>query len=179
MKETNGIDVQELKNTCRLIEDDPELAQTEFRIKNTWISGGHNQVKIHGFYGAKQEQPRRKEFQFDADEPHVLLGNDIGANPVEYLLLALSSCMTTSIAYHAASRGITIESMHSEFKGELDLQGFLNLSHEVPIGYKKIEATFWIKTEAPVEAFKDLYKFSPVYNMLSKAVPIQVYFVHE
>lgn len=179
MKKTNGVNVEALKSTCDLITQDPEIAKLQFRIKNSWVSGGHNKVNISGFYGAKEEQKRKESFQFEADEPPLLLGEDKGANPVEYLLTALSSCMTTSIVYHAAARGIKITSLRSEFSGDLDLQGFLNLSQEVPKGYKKIDATFWVKTDSDVQELELLYHFSPVYSMVSKAVPIQVRFIKE
>ncbi len=52
---------------------------------------------------------------------------DIGPNPVEYLLTALLSCLTTTMVYHAALRGIHIEELESEVEGDLDLQGFFGL----------------------------------------------------
>ena len=59
----------------------------------------------------------------DCDEPPVLLGEDKGANPVEYVLAALSGCLTTTLAYHAAAQGIDIEGIESTFEGDLDLWG--------------------------------------------------------
>jgi uncharacterized OsmC-like protein len=40
---------------------------------------------------------------FYLDEPPVLLGKNQGANPLEYLLLALSGCLTTSLIAHASA----------------------------------------------------------------------------
>ena len=48
------------------------------------------------------EQP----FVLDEDEHQVLLGEDQGPNPVEYLLAGLIGCLTSSLVYHAAARGI-------------------------------------------------------------------------
>ncbi len=171
----NGVNTEELKNTCDLINKDASLAQAKFRAHNKWINGGHNKIKIQSYYAAGEEQQTRiAPFEFDADEPPAFFGEDVGANPVEYLLTALSSCMTTSIIYHAAARGIKIENLESDFYGELDVRGFLGLSESIPKGYKKIEATFRVKTDSTVEEISDLYKFSPVYSMVSKAVPIDV-----
>jgi len=171
----NGVDVKALGETCDLIKENPELAKTQFRAKNTWVNGGHNKISIQGYYAAGEEQQNRKTpFEFDADEPPPLLGKDVGANPVEYLLTALSGCMTTSIVYHAAARGIQIDALESDFRGDLDIQGFLGLSKSVPKGYKKIDVTFRVKTDASVEDIEELYTFSPVYSMVSKAVPIDV-----
>ena len=171
----NGINRKALKETCELIKKQPELAKTEFRASNSWIDGGHNQVIIQNYYAAGQEQrTRHKPFIFDADEPPALLGEDSAANPVEYLLTALSSCMTTSIVYHTAVKGYRIDHLHSEFKGDLDLQGFLGLNPSVPKGYQKIHAIFKVKTDAPKQVIEEAYHFSPVYSMLSKGVPIDI-----
>ena len=87
----NGVDVQALVDTIGAIQADPGLADFEFRADNQWIQGGHNRSEIRDFRGAGQEQTTRTaSFVFDCDEPDVLLGTDQGANPVEYLLHALT-----------------------------------------------------------------------------------------
>lgn len=173
--EMNGVDNDALKKNCELMKQDPKLAKSQFRAKNKWVNGGHNTISIKGYYAAGAEQQTRKSaFEFNADEPPVLLGHDKGANPVEYVLVALSSCMTTSIVYHASARGFKIDSLESEFKGDVDVRGFLGLSKNVPKGYQKIEATFKIKTDASETDISEFYEFSPVYSMLSASVPITV-----
>lgn len=175
-KNVNGIDVNAFNETCNAIKQDPSIANAQFWIHNEWDEGGHNAVTIQNYFAANEECTRSNPYHFDADEPPQLLGKDRGANPVEYLLSALSSCMTTSIIYHAAARGINIESLSSEFKGDIDLQGFLGLDESVPKGYKQIEVTFKVECDAPLEELEGLYAFSPVYAMVSKAVPINVTF---
>ncbi len=156
------------------MQENPALGKCEFRAKNHWIEGGQNCTTVKDFYGAGQENSRAAAFQFNADEPPVLLGQDSAANPVEYLLTALSSCMTTSMIYHAAARGIMIDDMESDFTGDLALNGFLGLKEDVRPGYQKIRATFRLKSDAPIEQLKELVKFSPVYDVVSKSVPVEV-----
>jgi uncharacterized OsmC-like protein len=171
----NGVDVNELKSACEILKEKPELARSQFRVENKWDDGGHNRVSIKGYYTLGEEQETRKEaVELDADEPPELLGGGQGANPVEYLLTALSSCMTTSIVYHAAARGIKIESLESSFEGDLDLQGFLGLRDGVRPGYQQIRVTFRVKTDASKEEIEPLYKFSPVYDVVSRSVPVDV-----
>jgi hypothetical protein len=56
-----------------------------------------------------QEHTFREDgFFVDCDEPPVLLGRDQAPNAAEYLLHALAACLTGSIVYHAAARGIVI-----------------------------------------------------------------------
>jgi uncharacterized OsmC-like protein len=171
----NGVDVARLGQTVQAVRQNPTLGTSQFRAINRWISGGHNRSTIKGFYGAGQEDTTRtKPFVLDADEPPVLLGNDQGANPVEFVLHALAACLTTSLVYHAAARGIQIESIESSLEGDLDLQGFLGLSEQVRRGYKQIRASFTIKSDASAEQLEALTKFSPVYDIVSNPVPVSI-----
>src|SRR5688572_27288287 len=103
----NGLDKAALVGTVQAIQGDPAIALFEFRAQNQWISGGENRSTIKGFFGAKSEDSSRVEpFVFTNGEPPVLLGNNEGANPVEFLLHALAGCVTTTAVLHAAARGV-------------------------------------------------------------------------
>ena len=170
----NGVDAQRLMDTISLIQADPSLADFQFRAENQWVHGGHNRSTIRDFYGAGEEQTTRQvSFVFDADEPDVLLGTDRGANPVEYLLHALAACMTTSLVYHAAARGITVESVESRFEGDLDLHGFLGLKDDVAPGYKTLRAHFRVKADATEQQLLDLFKYSPVCDTVCRPVQVE------
>ena len=170
----NGVDLQRLSETIEAVQDRPELAQFKFRAKNKWIDGGHNRSTIQGFYGVGQEDTNRKAtFTYDADEPEVLLGKDGGANPVEYLLHALAACMTTAMVYHAAARGIVIESVESTLEGDLDIRGFLGLDDNIRPGYQNIRAAFRVKADATAAQLEELVRFSPVYNSVSNPVNVE------
>jgi uncharacterized OsmC-like protein len=170
----NGVDVIALKETIGAIKDKPELAKFKFRSTNKWIDCGLNRSRVEGFYGTLEEHKHRTSFTYDADEPAVLLGEDKGANPVEYILVALSACVTTSLVYHAAARGIRIKSVESSLEGDVDLRGFLGLSTDVPKGYQNIRVTMKVKSDAPPEQLKELTNFSPVFDTLTRAVPVTV-----
>jgi uncharacterized OsmC-like protein len=173
-KVVNGVDLQRLTETIGAVQAQPELAAFEFRVTNEWIDGGHNRSTVRNFYGVGQEDTSREAaFVFDADEPDVLLGGDNGANPVEYLLHALAACMTTSMVYHAAARGITIESVESQLQGDLDLRGFLGLDENVRPGYENIRATFKVKADTTAEQLEELVKFSPVFNSVCQPVNVE------
>ncbi len=175
----NGVDVERLGQTITAVQKDPGLAKSQFRAINRWVSGGHNRSTIQGFYAAGQEDTSRTNpFVLDADEPPVLLGQDKGANPVEFVLHALAACLTTSLVYHAAARGIRIESMESQLEGDLDLQGFLGLSDQVRRGYKEIRVKFKVKSDAAPEQLEELTKFSPVYDIVSNPVPVSISIVN-
>lgn len=171
----NGVNVDRMGDTVQAVQRNPSLAAFQFRAANRWIAGGHNRSTIHSFYGAGQEDTLRTHpFVLDADEPPVLLGEDHGANPAEYVLHALAACLTTSLVYHAAARGIRIESVESHLEGDLDLRGFLGLSETVRRGYKHIRVRFTIKTDATAEQLQELTKFSPVHDIISNPVPVEI-----
>ena len=176
-KETirNGVNVTDLMSTIEAVQQDPSLANFKFSAQNQWLDGGHNRSTIQEFYGCGQiDRSRSQPFELDADEPPVLLGRDAGANPVEFILHGLAGCMTTSMVYHAAARGIEIGAVESEFEGDLDLRGFLGLSDEVRKGYKQIRVSIRVQSAASVETLRECLSFSPVYEMISRSLPVDV-----
>ncbi len=135
-------------------------------------------MTINDFYGAQELHSHEKPFELHEDEPPVLLGEDIGPNPVEYLLTALSGCLTTSLIYHAAAKGIEIRGVESRYEGNLDLRGFLGISPDVPVGYQNIQVFFKIDADMTDEQKDELIqtaqKHSPVFNTIFNATPVTV-----
>ena len=171
----NGVDVPRLTETLRAIRGDPGLASFRFNLRNRWLGLGHNRSLIREFHGARQDHRTGKEpFVLDNDEPEVLLGEDQAPNPVEYVLHALAGCLTSTLVYHAAARGIRIESIESELKGEIDIQGFLGLSDDIRKGYQNIEVTLRVKSDASAEQLEELATYSPVRDTLANPVPVHV-----
>ena len=177
-KIVNGVNVDQLFGTINAIKDKSEIAKFKFRATNRWVNGGHNRTTVNDFYGACQTHTRSQPFVFEKDEPPVLLGEDAGANPVEYALTALAGCLTTSLIYHAAARGIKIDEVEAKLEGDLDLHGFLGMSENVRNGYDNIRVTFKIKADIPEEQKKELVelaqKRSPVFDIISNPVPVSV-----
>src|SRR5690625_3742141 len=128
----NGVDVPTLFATIDAVRENPGLADTQFRARNTWISGTHNRSEIQGFYGAGQEDTSRTvPFVYDADHPEVFVGTGLGPAPVEFLLHAIAACLTAGLANIAAARGIDLRRVTStverseEHTSELQSRGHL------------------------------------------------------
>ena len=174
----NGVNVAELGQTIEAVNADPAIAKFHFRLKNEWIDGGHNRSTINDFYGAKQSFTRSQSFILHADEPPVLLGNDLAPNAGEYLLSSLAACVTGALVYHAAARGIEIEDVESTVEGDIDLRGFLGLDPNVRKGFENIRMSFAIQANVSDEQLQELAElgpsFSPVFDSLTKGVPITV-----
>ncbi|MHC4528777.1 MAG: OsmC family protein [Planctomycetota bacterium] len=175
IKIVNGVDTDVLHKLIESVKEVPALAQSLLRVDNKWVTGGHNQTTVGDFFGAGQENSHEQTFVLDADEPPLLAGRDKGASPVEHLLHALAACLTTTLVYHAAVRGIEMQELESHLEGDLDIRGFMGLSEDVRKGYQNIRVTFKVKTdEENVEKFKELAQFSPVFDAVSNATPVDV-----
>lgn len=170
----NGVNVTKLGQTIEAIKQQPEIADFKFRARNKWDTGGHNVATVDTFYGTCQEMEHKQPFVMHADEPPVLLGEDQGANPVEFVLAGLSGCMTTTMAYHAAARGLKIDEISSEFEGDIDLQGLLDLDPNVRSGYREIRVKFKVKGDVDEETVKELVRKSPVYDTVANPVRIKI-----
>lgn len=170
----NGVNVTKLGQTIEAVKQQPEIAQFKFRARNQWDNGGHNVATVDTFYGTCQEMEHKQPFVMHADEPAVLLGEDNGANPVEFVLAGLSGCMTTTLAYHAAGQGLKIEDISSEFEGDIDLQGLLGTDPKVRSGYREIRVKFRVRGDADEATIRDLVRKSPVYDTLANPVKIKI-----
>jgi uncharacterized OsmC-like protein len=177
-KVVNGVSVTKLFQTVGAIQSNSSIADFNFRAKGKWVNGGHNRTIINDFYGACQTHSRSQPFVYEKDEPPVLLGEDHGANPVEYALAALNGCLTSSLIYHAAAQGVKIEDVETTLSGDIDLHGFLGLDENVRNGYKKIQVNFSIKSDASEEKLRELVelaqKRSPVFDIISHPTPVEV-----
>ena len=174
----NGVAVDRLLDTIDAIKGEPGIAKFKFRVRNKWLDGGHNHTTVKDFYGALRDHRHEEPFELDADEPEVLLGQDKGPNPVEYLLTALAGCLTSSLVYHAAAKGIEVRGVESQIEGDLDLRGFLGLSKDVPVGYEEIRVFFKIDADISEQDKQELIesaqKYSPVFNTVSGPTKVTV-----
>lgn len=178
-KKLNGLDTEQMVSTIEAIRSQPVLARFQFRNRNQWLDGGLNRSTIQGFYGAGQEDTSRaRPFVFDNGEPPVLLGNNEGANPVEFLLHALAGCVTTTLVLHAAARGIRIDSIDTRMEGDIDLRGFIGLDDAVFPGYEQIRIKMDIKADCSEAELDALLAYtqdhSPVCNTVCRPVPVVV-----
>jgi len=175
----NGLDMDAAFATVDAIKADPNLARFQFRARNTWIDGGTNRSMIRDFYGAgREDMSRASDFEFMNGEPPVLLGNNEGANPVEFLLHALAGCVTTTLVLHAAVRGIAIEELSTELEGDLDVRGLLALDESVSPSYEQIHIRLNVKANCSDAELDDLLAFaqahSPVCNTVCRPVPVRI-----
>jgi uncharacterized OsmC-like protein len=175
----NGFDTATIVDTVEAIKRQPGLARFQFRATNQWVGGGENVSTIRDFYGAgREDTSRRAPFVFTNGEPPVLLGDNEGANPVEFLLHALAGCVTTTFILHAAARGIRIRSLSTRLEGDLDLHGLLGLDDAVSPGYEQIRIRMDVAADCSDAELDDLLAYaqrhSPVCNTVCRPVPVVI-----
>lgn len=172
---TNGVNVTALSDTIAAVKQTPAIADFRFRAENRWMGGDHNRTTVRGFRGACAEHVHANgPFEMDNAEPPVLLGEGAAPNPVEYVLHALAGCLTTTMVYHAAARGVRIEAVESSLEGDLDLRGFLGLDATVRKGFSAVRVMMLVRSDADPETLRALMQYSPVFDIVSKSLPVEV-----
>src|SRR5690606_12862780 len=141
-------------------------------------SGTHSQSRIYGFSGAGGEQTHKEETVLDGDHPQVLVGQDNGPTPVEYVLHALAACLTAGIGNIASARKANLDYVESTVEGDIDLQGLLGFSDEVRKGYEQIRISFRIAGDAPAEKLREIVaqsrRRSAVFDIITGQVPVSI-----
>ncbi len=174
----NGLDVDQISGTIDAVTANPALARFQFRARHEWIDGSHSRTTIKDFYGVGQEDASRTApFTVDADEPPVLLGENRAPNASEYVLHALAACLTGTIVFHAAARGIPLEGLEATIHGDLDAQGVLGLDDSVRPGYEQIRVTIKATGDYDDTQLAELASFtrySPVRDLVSNPVPVAI-----
>jgi uncharacterized OsmC-like protein len=169
----NGVDTDQILDLAGNMQEDENYGKFKFRAANHWIEGAHSRTAIQGFFAGGEENTGRKEPHYvDADQPYFLVGENNAPNPVEYVLHALDSCLTVTLVNHAAVQGINLEEVETSSEGEMDARGFFGISDEVNKGYERIKVNMRVKSDADVETLTKLAMYSPVYEMISRSVPV-------
>ena len=170
----NGVPTGQLMEVIGNIQQEPKMAQFQFRLQNRWQGGSINRSDMDGWFAEGQEQRHQRLFTLDADEPALIAGQDTAPTPVEYVLHALVSCLTTTMVYHASVQGIEIESVESRVEGDIDVRGFFGLSDEVRKGFNAVRVVMRVKSEADAETLRELAMYSAVYDIVANSLPVEV-----
>ena len=174
----NGVNVDALLAAREALKGAPEAAKFKWRASCRWQNGTHSQTKVEGFHGLGQEQKHRTEFSFEADHPEIFASEDLGATPVEYVLVGLASCLTAGVAAVAQNRGIQLRSVEARIEGSMDIQGILGIDSDVRNGYDDIKVTFNIDADAPKKEIEALVaqsqKRSAVYDVITNPTNVTV-----
>jgi len=171
----NGIDTDGLREAIAAIAAEPAKGGAAFRVRTAWKGGTRSETTAQSITLGGETIPRT--FRFTADEPLQLFGTDVAANPQEYLMGALASCMTVGWVANASLRGIRLQSLEIETEGKLDLRGFLGIDAAVAPGYETIRYRVRVRGDATREQFAEIHDAvratSPNYFNLSRPIVLE------
>jgi len=174
----NGVNVEALLGARAALADNPEIAQFQWRATTSWVRGTHSQSSIESFYGFGDEQQHKTTFTYDADHPLQFAAEDNGSTPVEYVLVALGSCLTAGVAAIAQQRRIQLNSVSATISAEMDLHGILGADPDIRNGFSSIDVNFDIDADASPEDIQALVaqsqKRSAVFDVLTRPTNISV-----
>ena len=178
MSVDNGVNVQALLDARTALADAPGATKFNWRASCKWQNGTHSKSTVQGFHGLGEEQKHKTEFSFDADHPEVFASEDLGATPIEYVLVGLASCVTAGVAAVAQNREVQLRSVEAKLEGSMDIQGILGMDSDVRNGYDDIKVTFDIDADASpadIEAIvAQSQKRSAVYDVVTNPTNVTV-----
>ena len=170
----NGIDTKAVKNVMDQVSQDPSQGIVQFNATSHWKGGAKCETHIDGWELSGQRLA--KDFTIHIDEPNELFGSNTAPNPQETLMAAVNACMMATYVACCAMRGIELEHLEIEMKGQLDLRGFLGLDESVKPGYDELEYIVRIKGNGTAEQFNEIHQWvmqtSP--NYWNMANPIRL-----
>ena len=112
------------------------------------------------------------------DHPLQFASEDNGVTPVEYVLVALGSCITAGIAAVAQQRQIQLRSVGATIEAEMDLHGILGADPEVRNGFSDIRVSYEIDADASQKDIEALVaqsqKRSAVYDIITNPTNVTV-----
>lgn len=174
----NGVNVEALLAARAALTEAPEAAKFKWRASCKWKNGTHSTSSIEGFHGLGEEQKHKTEFSFDVDHPEVFASEDLGATPIEMVLVGLASCLTAGVAAVAQHRGIQLKSVEANLEGAMDIQGILGMDSDVRNGYDNIKVHFNIDADASQQQIEALVaqsqKRSAVYDCVTNPTNVTV-----
>ena len=174
----NGVNVEALLAAREVLKGAPQAAKFTWRASCKWKNGTHSRTDIQGFHGLGEEQKHKTEFSFEADHPEIFASEDLGATPVELVLVGLASCLTAGVAAVAQNRGIQLRSVEAKLEGAMDIQGILGIDSDVRNGFDDIKVTFKIDADASKKDIEALVaqsqKRSAVYDCITNPTNVTV-----
>lgn len=114
---------------------------------------------------------------FKVDEPEVLGGTDLAANPVQLILASLGACQAITYQVWAAKLGIALEGVEARVEGDLDLRGFFGLDDSVRPGFTRIRLFVTLRGPEPDDRYEELVgavnRHCPVLDIVVNPVPVE------
>lgn len=128
-------------------------------------------------------EAQARQFSIVIDEPPVLGGDDLGANPVEYLLASYAGCINVVAHLTAKELGVSFSGLKIQVDGNLNPARLFGQSEEDRAGFKQIQVHFHPETDASPEAVQEwietIKNRCPINDNLLNPTPLAFHLVQE
>lgn len=132
---------------------------------------------------AARFQANARQFSLIIDEPPTLGGDDLGANPVEFLLASYAGCINVVAHLTAKELGINVRNLRIEINGNINPARLLGHSDAERAGFKQIEVEFSPDTDATPELtekwIQAIKNRCPINDNLSSPTPLSFHIVQK
>lgn len=154
MPRTNGVDTVALEKLRSTIASDASKGKAQFQVRTTWEGGTKSKTHVDTW---KIGGTPKRRFSLESDCEGDLPDEGTAANPQEMLMAALNACMLATYVGICSMKGIELDSLEIETRGQLDLRGYLGLDPNVRPGYEQIDFTVRIKGNGTREQFQQVH----------------------
>jgi uncharacterized OsmC-like protein len=121
---------------------------------------------------------KARSFQMIIDEPTELGGTNEGANPVEYLLAALSGCLNVMCHVVAREMNFTLRSVEIKLSGTLNTDKLFGKETTERAGYREINVEIIPDADADKETLarwiKTIESRCPVSDNIANPTPLHI-----
>ncbi len=168
--EVNRINLEAFDKTIEKAKKDPTSALKSLKVEGRWRLG----EKGPQFESELNYENGRVILY--ADEPTILGGGGMSANPIQYCLYGIASCFAATFAKWAAVAGVELEELTITAQADLDMSISFGVSDN-PVLNKMI-LTVNAKTEASDEDIDKIRQITiercPAYYCLTQSVTPEV-----
>jgi uncharacterized OsmC-like protein len=174
----NGVNTAVLLAAREALTAAPEAAEFTWRATTSWVNGTQSHSTVETFSGLGEQHTHVSTFTFDADHPECFASEDRGATPVEYVLVALGSCLTAGVAAVAQNREIQLRKVTATIEGDMNVLGILGADPDVRNGYRDVRVRFDIDADASADDIRALVaqsqKRSAVFDIVTNPTNVVV-----
>lgn len=137
-----------------------------FKVETNWENGKPGM------------RARAGKHEIIMDEPKSNGGDDLGPNPLQYLLSSLGGCFMAMGRMVAGEMKLKIDSMRCRLEGDLNPDGLAEKDASVRPGYQEIRLSIQVVSSEPDDKLKTwlekVEKRCPVKDCLVNPTPIKV-----
>ena len=153
----NNIPTAALSEFVNEVAQTPEEGLMTYGIEIDWESGTRTRTQTKPMLVGPHRVSR--SFEWKADEPRQLMGNNHGPNPQELLLSGLGSCMMVSFIAGRHRRGHSTGIRQDRFRRRIWTCAVSSgLAPTRPVGFPEISYTIHATGDATPEQFEELHR---------------------